>query len=172
MISCVISCPVLDRFPSASEEEEEVEGRANLTIDDFLGETETIGLLVGGWVGWLTMLLVAGQLEEGGGEEDAMFTELITRASAQTWDTVGAASESSLPPPLQLQENLRSLKLDLLSSIFQVRAPHSISISPLHTALQGLYPTEGDTEMVKHFISCPASLEVSLAKCLFALSNS
>ena len=134
MISCVISCPVLDRFPSASEEEEEVEGRANLTIDDFLGETETIGLLVGGWVGWLTMLLVAGQLEEGGGEEDAMFTELITRASAQTWDTVGAASESSLPPPLQLQENLRSLKLDLLSSIFQVRAPHSISISPLHTA--------------------------------------
>ena len=39
----------------------------------------------------------------------------------------------------------RSLKLDLLSSIFQ-----------------GLYPTEGDCEMVKHFISCPASLEVRI----------
>ena len=50
--------------------------------------------------------------------------------------------ETNIPPPLLLQENLRSLKLDLLSSIFQ-----------------GLYPTEGDCEMVKHFISCPASLE-------------
>ena len=44
----------------------------------------------------------------------------------------------------------RSLKLDLLSSIFQ-----------------GLYPTEGDCRMVRHFISCPASLEVSLSQGLY-----
>ena len=62
--------------------------------------------------------------------------------SGQTWEDVGCLGEANIPPPLLLQENLRSLKLDLLSSIFQ-----------------GLYPTEGDCEMVKHFISCPASLE-------------
>ena len=62
--------------------------------------------------------------------------------SGQTWEDVRCLGEANLPPPLLLQENLRSLKLDLLSSIFQ-----------------GLYPTEGDCEMVKHFISCPASLE-------------
>jgi hypothetical protein len=41
----------------------------------------------------------------------------------------------------------RSLKLDLLSSIFQ-----------------GLYPTEGDCQMVRHFITCPASLEVRFTR--------
>ena len=136
------STTTMDDDSSVTEPDEE-QTKANMTIDEFLDETETIGAELGT-----------------GDDPEEMFTSLITRAAAQTWENVDLGS-SNLPPPLLLQENLRlktfninnlqqysrlcfrSLKLDLLSSIFQ-----------------GLYPTEGDCEMVKHFISCPASLEV------------
>ncbi|XP_023337087.1 uncharacterized protein LOC111708067 [Eurytemora carolleeae] len=74
-----------------------------------------------------------------------MFDEFMTKSggTGRTWEDLhNLAVERDIPPPLLLQENIRSLKLDLLSSIFQ-----------------GLYPTEGDCRMVRHFISCPASLE-------------
>ena len=64
------------------------EGGANMTIDDFLGETETI----------------ANDLV---GEDDEIFNNLITRASRQTWEEVEGMGDPMIPPPLLLQENLR-----------------------------------------------------------------
>ena len=64
------------------------EGGANLTIDDFLGETETIA-------------------NDIIGEDDDIFNNLITRSSGQTWEEMEGMGDSSIPPPLLLQENLR-----------------------------------------------------------------
>ena len=62
--------------------------KANMTIDEFLEETETI----------------ANDLMED--DEDQMLTNLITRATVQSWENVDLGN-SNLPPPLLLQENLR-----------------------------------------------------------------
>ena len=64
------------------------EGGANLTIDDFLGETETIA-------------------NDIVGEDDEMFNNLITRSSGQTWEEMEGMGNYNIPPPLLLQENLR-----------------------------------------------------------------
>ena len=64
------------------------EGEANLTIDDFLGETETI----------------ANDIND---EDDEIFNNLITRSVGQTWEDMEGLGDSNIPPPLLLQENLR-----------------------------------------------------------------
>ena len=69
------------------------------------------------------------------------YNELMYKAVGASWDEV-EVDESGLPPPLVLHANLRTLKLDLLSSIFQ-----------------GLYPNEQDCLLIRQFLSCPASLE-------------
>ena len=63
------------------------------------------------------------------------------KAVGASWDEVDV-DETGLPPPLALHANIHSLKLDLLSSLFQ-----------------NLYPTEQDCVLVRTFLSCPASLE-------------
>ena len=69
------------------------------------------------------------------------YNELMYKAVGASWDDVDV-EESGLPPPLVLHANLRTLKTDLLSSIFQ-----------------GLYPSEQDCHLIRQFLSCPASLE-------------
>ena len=69
------------------------------------------------------------------------YNELMYKAVGASWDEVDV-EESGLPPPLVLHANLRTLKTDLLSSIFQ-----------------GLYPNEQDCHLIRQFLSCPASLE-------------
>ena len=109
------STTTMDDDSSVTEPDEE-QTKANMTIDEFLDETETIGAELGA--------------EE---DPDEMFTSLITRAageqssfspifvtqnysfSAQTWENVDLGT-SNLPPPLLLQENLR-LKPDFLKKI-------------------------------------------------------
>ncbi|XP_059093166.1 uncharacterized protein LOC131888343 isoform X2 [Tigriopus californicus] len=60
---------------------------------------------------------------------------------AYNWEEI-LDNVSGQTKPLMLQERLKSLKLDLLSSIFQ-----------------SLYPTETDCYLVNRFISCPTTLE-------------
>ena len=77
-------------------------------------------------------------------EEGAMKDEydtLMFKAVGASWDEVDV-EETGLPPPLALHANIHTLKLDLLSSLFQ-----------------NLYPTEEDCVLVRQFLSCPASLE-------------
>ena len=77
-------------------------------------------------------------------EEEAMKDEydtLMFKAVGASWDEVDV-EETGLPPPLALHANIHTLKLDLLSSLFQ-----------------NLYPTEEDCVLVRQFLSCPASLE-------------
>ena len=69
------------------------------------------------------------------------YNELMYKAVGASWDEVDV-QESGLPPPLALHANLRTLKTDLLSSIFQ-----------------GLYPSQQDCQLIRQFLSCPASLE-------------
>ena len=69
------------------------------------------------------------------------YHELMYKAIGTSWDEVDV-DETGLPPPLVLHANIRSMKLDLLSRIFQ-----------------GLYPTEQDCILIRKFLSCPASLE-------------
>jgi hypothetical protein len=59
-----------------------------------------------------------------------------------SWEEVDIEETGGLPPPLALHANIHSLKLDLLSSLFQ-----------------NLYPTEQDCLLVRQFLSFPASLE-------------
>lgn len=99
------STTTMDDDSSVTEADEE-QTKANMTIDEFLDETDTIGAELGP--------------EE---DPDEMFTSLITRAagdqsqyfffdrtdlssSAQTWENVDLGT-SNIPPPLLLQENLR-----------------------------------------------------------------
>ena len=74
------------------------------------------------------------------------YNELMYKAVGTTWDEVDLEDTGGLPPALALHANIHSLKLDLLSSIFQ-----------------GLYPTEEDCVLVRNFLSCPASLEEKYA---------
>ena len=93
-----------------------------------------------------------GDTEEAGEEEEDKvsghghdgYNELMYKAVGASWDEVEVADGGAggLPPPLVLHANLRTLKLDLLSSIFQ-----------------GLYPAEQDCLLIRQFLSCPASLE-------------
>ena len=69
------------------------------------------------------------------------YHELMYKAIGTSWDEVDV-DETGLPPPLVLHANISSMKLDLLSSIFQ-----------------GLYPTEQDCILIRKFLACPASLE-------------
>lgn len=153
------STTTMDDDSSVTEPDEE-QTKANMTIDEFLDETETIGAELGA--------------EE---DPDEMFTSLITRAagdravspisdckdlypsSAQTWENVNLGA-SNLPPPLLLQENLRYKNNKEFSDFYSQLNCRSLKLDLLSSIFQGLYPTEGDCEMVKHFISCPASLEV------------
>ena len=72
---------------SSVTEAEDDDNKANLTIAEFLEETETI----------------ANDLVE---DADDMFSSLITKANGQTWENVDLG-DSNIPPPLLLQENLR-----------------------------------------------------------------
>ena len=69
------------------------------------------------------------------------YNELMYKAIGTSWEDVDV-EDTGLPPPLLLHAKISSLKLDLLSSIFQ-----------------GLYPTEQDCFLIRAFMSCPASLE-------------
>ena len=79
--------------------------------------------------------------EEDGEEGNDRYNELMYQAIGTTWDEVDV-EETGLPPPLVLHANISSMKLDLLSSIFQ-----------------DLYPTEQDCILIRKFLACPASLE-------------
>ena len=72
---------------SSMTEAEDDDNKANLTIQEFLEETETI----------------ANDIME---DADDMFSTLITKATGQTWENVDLG-DSNIPPPLLLQENLR-----------------------------------------------------------------
>ena len=72
---------------SSITEAEDDDNKANLTIQEFLEETETI----------------ANDIME---DADDMFSTLITKATCQTWENVDLG-DSNIPPPLLLQENLR-----------------------------------------------------------------
>lgn len=73
----------------SSVTEAEDENIANATIADFLEETETIAN--------------ESRCED---PDEEVFSNLITKATGQTWENIDLG-DSNLPPPLLLQENLR-----------------------------------------------------------------
>ena len=75
----------------SSVTEAEDENLANATIADFLEETETIAN--------------ESRCED---PDEEVFSNLITKATGQTWENIDLGN-SNLPPPLLLQENLRSI---------------------------------------------------------------
>ncbi|CAB4069758.1 RNF31 [Lepeophtheirus salmonis] len=83
-----------------------------------------------------------GDIEDYEKMRDERYDELVYKAMKFNWDDVQGENPNGLPPPLLLQEQIRNLKLDLLSSIFQ-----------------RIYPLEEDLLSINSFISCPASLE-------------
>ena len=73
----------------SSVTEAEDDNIANATIADFLEETETIA-----------------NESRCDDPDEEVFSNLITKATGQTWESIDLGN-SNLPPPLLLQENLR-----------------------------------------------------------------
>lgn len=146
-----------DVTPTAEEEPEvikdsEMKVEATVKIDEddeessteeVLSDTETIDVSFDGGES-VASAGKPGKKDDGEDEDDDVrdeYNELMYKAVGASWEEIEVES-GGLPPPLALHANLHSLKLDLLSSIFQ-----------------NLYPTEEDCVLVRKFLSCPASLE-------------
>ena len=90
------------------EGSEEDEGSST---EEVLSDTETID------VSMEDFEVTKGQKSEHGDQ----YNELMYKAVGASWDEVDVEDSAGLPPPLALHANIHSLKLDLLSSIFQVQ---------------------------------------------------
>lgn len=144
-----------DVTPTGDEEEvikdEEIKVEATIKVEEedeessteeVLSDTETIDVSFDGES--LASADKHGKKDDAEEEDDDdvrdEYNELMYKAVGASWEEIEV--ENGLPPPLALAANIHSLKLDLLSSIFQ-----------------NLYPTEEDCVLVRKFLSCPASLE-------------
>lgn len=98
----------LPQSPGSSEEEED-----ESTTEEVGSDTETLDV---------SLDIDAHSIPESGVKDEIAegdrYNELMCKAMGTSWDEVD--DSLGLPPPLALHANIRTLKLDLLSSIFQV----------------------------------------------------
>lgn len=140
--------PVIPQQSKSQEPDEACKEDEDSSTEEILSDTETIDVSMDIDE---QSLASAGKSREQKAEKEYEdnrdnYNELMYKAVGASWDEIEVETGTGLPPPLALHSNIHSLKLDLLSSIFQ-----------------NLYPTEQDCALVRGFLSCPASLEEKYA---------